>query len=177
MALFRRRATPAAPSDAPVHPTSEIRGPVVPPVDLNVPVTNPEVIEAVKAYAADPSDVRGQALDVALRRSVLLAATRISELQPTPGQPGQSTVPVGSTITIATVLDDRDRSLLALFTDWQSLEAQYGPGWDSLVLPAADAFDLALKQHAGAVLNPSGPEVSVPLEHPQLRRILAVPDA
>lgn len=159
MALFRRE--PSRPE------------PVVPPVDLDVPVTNPAVVAAVEALVADPvSYALSAALDQALRDAVFLAAGSVSEVVSDRERPGQGVVPAGSELRIHTAETEDGEELLALFTDWPSLEAFCGTGQGSFVLPAAEAFGMALS-YDGAVVNPAGPDCTVPLPPDVLRRLLA----
>lgn len=149
---------------------------LVPPVDLDVPVENPDVVAAVHALVAEPTSVAlSAALDRALAGATLLAAAAISEIVTDLTHPGQAVVPEGSEITLHSALTDDDQDLLALFTDWSSLEAFCGEGSRSLVLPGPEAFAIALKQYDGAVINPAGPGVVIPLPPDVLERLVALP--
>ena len=165
MGLFsRRRAAEEPPAPKPPPPAA-----VIPPVDLDVPVTNPELVAALVDLARAPRDEdMPRVLDL-LRSAVLLVATRIDG-------PGvvDGVMQAGSVMTVYSVLLPDDRPALALVTDWPSLRASCGDGWSALVQAPGEGWRLARGAYAGgAVLNPAGPEVIFPLDPPRIDVLLA----
>jgi hypothetical protein len=142
--------------------------PLAPPVDLSVPVTNPELLAAL---TAPERDVR-QLLSALLKATFLMAV----QYSHPDGRPAieQGVMRVGSQITTFGVSDDADNELLTLFTDADALAAAAGPGWGGQVIPAVDALELAAKRYGGrAVINPNGPVATMELTPEQTADLLS----
>lgn len=130
---------------------------MTPPVDLDTPVTNPALIAAMEGLGAGP---RQAAIDTLLRelnRAVYLVATILDQAKITERSPGQVTFEKGSLIKVRFVTDSDDRPLLPLFTDWDAIRKWTSDPVSSLVMPANQAWDFALQQYQGVVINPGGP--------------------
>jgi len=185
--MFRRRkrseATPpptatfppvAVPTEttapAPAAPAPEPREPVTPPVDLDVPVTNPELlarlVECVRTGTWDQPTMQAQ------RDAVYVLATQISG-------PGivDGVMQAGTRITLFHVLDDQDRPAVAAFTDWDALRAVLGddPSWSGMVETGEGVLALAGSAGyvGGVVINPGSPESQFALTPERLERLHA----
>ncbi|MDX6200339.1 MAG: hypothetical protein QOJ79_3490 [Actinomycetota bacterium] len=165
MALFGKKGQPGA---VPTKP--DPANPLAPPVDLSVPVTNPELLAAL----TDPEQDTKRLLQALVRATFLMA---VQYTHPD-GRPAieDGMMRVGSRITILSVRDEADNDLLALFTDADALHASVGPtGWGGQVIQAVEALELAAAQHGGrAVINPDGPVATWRLEPDQVAHLLAV---
>jgi hypothetical protein len=143
--------------------------PLAPPVDLSVPVTNPELVAAM----AEPEQDTERLLTALVKATFLMA---VQHSHPD-GRPAieNGFMRAGSVITIWSVRDQDDNDLLTLFTDADALRATTGPtGWGGQIIQAVDALELAAKRHGGhAVINPNGPGPTWELQPYQVERILA----
>jgi hypothetical protein len=59
------------------------------------------------------------------------------------------------------VTDSHDRSLLALFTDWEAMRSWTNEPVSSMIMPANQAWDFALAHYQGVVINPAGPSLEL----------------
>ena len=112
---------------------------------------------AVAALVDDPENLeKSAALDEALRAATLLLAgdTHEEELHPFAAES-----PDGLT-------------LLAAFSDETALRAFVQQSCDVAEVPSADVFALGLHAYEGVVLDPAGPEITVPLPQDVLERLL-----
>lgn len=144
---------------------------VTPPVDLNKPVENPELVaKLVRSRQSRTREDLQQALQM-LRDATFLMATQFSHPD---GGPAivDGTIRKGALIKLHTVLLPDDRSALAVFTDWPSLRAAVGedPAWSSLVETGEQVFRTGLlpAYPGGVVINPSGPEATFAMEPAQI---------
>jgi hypothetical protein len=146
---------------------------VVPPVDLNQPVENPELVAAITAFANDPNPTTELAMQRAFNRAVFLGAADFTGATVTPaasGEAGQSVIQPGSRIGLRSA--ERDGlSFLAVFTDWPAIRKFTDAHVDGLVLPSADVITMGLSDYDGVVLNPAGPYLE--LTHDELGAIRA----
>lgn len=144
--------------------------PAVPPVDLDAPVTNPGLLAALNAFAADQSEDHLDGLLTELNQAVYLVATLLDEanVQET-DTPGDIVFKKGSVIQVIAAADDDGNSLLPLFTDWDAIKLWTQDPVQTLVMPAADAWSFALGDYNGVIINPAGP--SLPLNRPQVEEL------
>jgi hypothetical protein len=117
-------------------------GPVIAPVDLATPVENPALVEQIKRGLESYAEAEMARTMQMLRDAVLLMATQTIHPDGGPAYTDQ-TLRAGSRMTIYAVQLADDRTALAVFTDWPALHAAVYPG--------------------GVVVNPFGPEVTLPV--------------
>ncbi len=132
---------------------------VVPPVDLNKPVENPDLLAALKEFEANQSEQFQQELFRQLASANFLVPFFPDEMQTTPGsQPGQMTIEKDSLLKIPACADRDGKDHLPLFTDWAAIQAWVDKPVSTLVMPASDAWSFVLSQphYAGAFVNPAG---------------------
>lgn len=142
----------------------------VPPVDLNQPVENPDLLNAIAAFANQRGPETLHQLQVQLVRAVYLVPMLTDAAVPTPGGPaGQVTLQQGSQLKLLTCQDPDGHSILPLFTDWQQIHAWTDEPVSTLVMPAADAWAFIIRggNFAGAVVNPAG--MALPLNSGMIR--------
>ncbi len=139
---------------------------IVPPVDLDTPVTNPGLTGAIDALCAKRDEASLMAFVQQLLQANFLVATMLDEAQMRNTGGGQGTFQKGSLIKVLCVADANDRNLLPLFTDWDAIRAWTSEPVASMVMPGSQAWDFALSGYDGAVINPGG--VALPLTRDQL---------
>lgn len=149
---------------------------VTPPVDLDKPVENPELVAQLIRARQSRTQADLQKTLHMLRNAVFLMATQFSHPDGGPAI-ADGKVRKGSIIKIHTVLLRDDRSALAVFTDWPSLRAAVGedPAWSSLVETGEGIFKTALlpATPGGLVINPSGPVATFAMDPEQIAWTLA----
>ena len=129
--------------------------PVVPPVDLNVPVTNPRLVAAILKHQKAQTNETAAELFSELKASVFLVAILLDK-PPAQTSETQALFKKGDKIAIVEVLDNNDNRLLALFTDHSELKRFTNEANSTLVMPAKDAMTFVLeKEFAGLVVNPA----------------------
>lgn len=144
------------------------KAPARPPVDLNKPVENPALVQALERVAGDDSDDAKDALVRELQRANYLAAIIADEMKTTSPEPGMTTIKAGSVIKFVTCEKD-GQHFLPLFSDWAAIRAYTDQNVSTLVLPASEAWSFALDDDAyqGIVINPA--HNALPLELPMVR--------
>ncbi len=130
---------------------------VTPPVDIDTPVTNPALTAAMARLGEGGDQAAIEAVLRELNRAVYLVAILLDEASVTTTSPGQATFNKGSVIKVLNCADSNDRPLLPLFTDWDAIRKWTNTSVSTLVMPADQAWDFALSQYQGAVINPAGP--------------------
>ncbi|MGI9166891.1 MAG: SseB family protein [Pyrinomonadaceae bacterium] len=129
--------------------------PVVPPVDPDVPVTNPRFVSAIRKHQIGPTNETAAELIGELKESVLLVAIILDKPLAKVSE-GQVLFKKGDTFAVVTVTDDSDNRLLALFTDHPELQRFTNQANSTLVMPAEEAMTFVLeKGYAGLVVNPA----------------------
>jgi SseB protein N-terminal domain len=126
---------------------------VTPPVDLDKPVDNPELVaQLIRARQSRTQEDLHRTLQM-LRDAVFLQATQFSHPDGAPAIAG-GTIRAGTVIKLHTVLLPDDRSALAVFTDWPSLRAAVGddPAWSSLVETGEAVFRMGSSRPIRAAL-------------------------
>jgi len=143
---------------------------VIPPVDLDTPVTNPRLVSALNSFATDQSDTQLNALLIELNNAVYLVATLLDEANvKETATPGNVILEKGSVIKVITASDSDDNPLLPLFTDWDAIKLWTQDPVQTLVMPARDAWAFALNGYTGVIINPAGP--CLPLNRPQIEEL------
>jgi hypothetical protein len=128
------------------------------PIDLNKPVENPKLVEALEQMLLDPSNQAKDVLLVELNRAIYLAVIFTDEMHTTaPDENGRATVKEKSLLKVLHITDERGNAHLPLFTDWGAIRKYLREPVDTLVLPAADAWSWALttSAYSGIVINPA----------------------
>lgn len=142
-------------------------------VDLNRPVTNPALMQAMSRVAKDGSDASKDALLAELQRANYLVAIYSDRLSPGQKQrDGLMLIPKGRQMDVITAGKDGKHYLL-LFTDWEALSAYTDKAVSVWVLPARDAWDFVLqdKTFDGVVINPA--HNALPLQRPMVEYLRA----
>jgi SseB protein N-terminal domain len=130
--------------------------PVVPPVDLSVPVTNPCLVAAIEKHQKAQSKQTAEELFGELKDAVFLVAI-ILDNPPVKVSEGQSLFNRGDKIAVVEVRDNKDSRLLALFTDHTELQRFANRANSTLVMRTKDAMSFVLdKDYSGLVVNPAG---------------------
>lgn len=138
---------------------SNVSEEVRPPVDLNRPVENPELVKAIDALMTHDCEQTRHNLGLEVRKAVYLLPFLADEdfHASDPDSEGQTIIKKGSLMKILHVSDAQGDSHLALFTDWGQIGAWTKEAVNTLVLPAKDAWAFALNgPYAGVVINPGG---------------------
>jgi hypothetical protein len=160
------RPAPEAPAEAAPAPA-----PVVPPVDLNVPVTNPRLVAAIRKHQQSGNNQTAAELFAELKSAVLLAAIVLDQ-PPEKTSQGQAVFKAGSRIAVVEISDNDNQRLLALYTDHEELRRFTQHANSTLVLPTKDAMSFVLdKGYAGLVVNPAS-EATLRLDAPFIRRVI-----
>ena len=159
----------------PIYMDNHIRetiGP--PPVDIKEAVTNPDLVAAIKALSSDNSDEAKDLVLAELNKSNFLAAILTDEMHSSePDKDSKTTIEKDSIIKIISAADSDGNEYLPLFTDWNQISKYCKQPVNSLVLPAPDAWDWAVKmgKYAGVVVNPA--ENALPLNVGQIKYLRA----
>lgn len=141
-----------------------------PPVDVNVAVTNPNLVAAIERLKGDVSDEAKDALLVELNKSNYLAAIFTDEMHASePDENGKSVIEKDSTIKVLNTSDNNGNIYLPLFTDWDALRKYIDQPVNTLVFPPQDAWHWALEMgdYHGIVINPA--ENALPLNKEQIQ--------
>ncbi len=140
---------------------------VVPPVDLNKPVKNPNLVAALAAYAADPSEPSQRELFRQLNLANFLVPFFDDEFRTTPGsKTGQMTIEKDSLLKIPSCEDRDGKNHLPLFTDWEAIQDWTDQTVSTLVMTASDAWSFVLSHldYEGAFVNPAGSRLQLSRE-------------
>lgn len=139
------------------HPLPEASKPAT---DINIPVTNPELVHAIEAFRATPTPETEQAMVEALRPALFLVPFE-GDLGPRQETADGKTVLLqGATINFPLLSDPQGQPLNIAFTDWEELYRwRSEPNQKTLVSPFTDLASLALNENSrsiGVMINPSG---------------------
>ncbi len=151
---------------------SQTNAGIGPPVDLNTPVENPALVAALARVAAENTDDAKDALLAEIQQANYLAAMLTEGLSRSAGdQPGQVTIEQGSKLGVLCA-ESEGRNFLVLFSDWAAIKAYTDLKVSGWVLPARDAWALALQgeTYDGVVINPA--HNALPMERPLLEFLL-----
>jgi SseB protein N-terminal domain len=140
---------------------------VTPPVDLDTPVTNPGLVEAIDAFAMAQGPQQLDALLRELTRAVFLVAALMdkSRMQQS-GQAGQVTIQAGSQIGVLEAVGPDGKRSLPLFTDWDAIAKYTNRPVSAVAMPAHQAWGFATEKYDAAIVNPGGP--ALPLDRDQV---------
>lgn len=141
-----------------------------PPVDVNVAVTNPNLVAAMKRLKIDTSTAAKDALLLELNKSNYLVAIFADEMYTSePDENGQSVIEKDSIIKVLNTSDGNGNMYLPLFTDWDALRKYIAQPVSTLVFPPQDAWHWALEmgEYHGIVINPA--ENALPLNKGQIQ--------
>ena len=135
-----------------------------PPIDVNIAVTNPNLVAAMERLKTDTSDGAKDALLLELNQQNYLVAIFADDLYTSgPDENGESKVEEDSTIKVISTSDGNGNMYLPLFTDWETLTKYIDQPVIILVFPPQDAWYWTLKmgKYHGVVINPG--ENALPL--------------
>jgi hypothetical protein len=140
--------------------------PTTPPAGVDQPVENPELSAALQQFVTNRDSRAEQELAQQLRRAVFLVPMLADELRIANGvEPGSQVMEPGSRIKLISCVDAAGAQHLPLFTDWPAIRAWTEQQVSTLVIPAAQAWEMVLgnDQYAGAVVNPGAGAHALPL--------------
>lgn len=127
------------------------------PVDVNKPVENPKLVAAIDRLLSDSSNKAKDELLLELNRANFLAAIFTDEMHTSePDKDGKTVIEKDSLIKVLNTSDADGNTYLPLFTDWKEIKKYIDKPVNTLILPASDAWDWALKMgdYHGIVINP-----------------------
>ena len=151
--------------------TMKTSTPIVSPVDLNIPVTNPYLVAAIQQHQSAQSNDTAVELFRELKVSVLLAGV-ILDNAPVKTSESQALFKKGDKIGFIEVRDKNDKKLLALFTDQDELQHFTNKANSTFVMPTKQAMNFVLeKNYDGLVVNPAG-TASLRLDTPFIRTVV-----
>jgi hypothetical protein len=152
--------------------TEPAREKVIPPVDLNVPVTNPGLVAALARHRDAKTSESEAEIRAEFKRAVFLVAIHLDR-PPTPTSEGQAVFETGQKISVVQVEDAQGKSLLALFTDHAEKLLFTSQSNSTLVMPAKEAMTFALGSgYSGLVVNPAT-LATMRLDSPDIRSMLS----
>jgi hypothetical protein len=140
-----------------------------PPVDVNTPVTNPNLVAAMQRLKMDSSNDAKDALLVELNKANYLVAIFSDEMRTSePDKDGTVTVEKDSIIKVLNTSDGNGNMYLPLFTDWEAIGKYIDKPVNTLIFPSHDAWHWALNmgEYHGVVINPA--EDALPLSRAQI---------
>lgn len=150
---------------------SKVTSKINPPVDLNVPVTNPRLVAAIFKHQKCQTNETAVELFGEMKNAILLAGI-ILEKPPTPTTEAESVFVKGDKIGFVEVIDNNEKRLLALFTDHSELQSFTNQANSTLVMPPKDAMSFVLdKEYDGFVINPAG-KATLRLDAPFIRDVI-----
>ncbi len=128
-------------------------------VDVNKPVTNPKLVEAITKLYSAPGASSDALFENEMRAAHFLAPVIIDPPGASGEKPELSTLPKGTTISFPMLTNSDNVSFYPAFTDWQELRKwQNKPDQQTLILSLEDLSHM-VKEHAGCggfVINPFG---------------------
>jgi hypothetical protein len=111
---------------------------IIPPVDLNKPVENPNLVVALKEFETNRSEEAQQELFRQLACANYLVPFFPDEMQTTPSsKSGQVNIEKDSLLKIPACADRDGKDHLPLFTDWPAIQAWIDKPVSTLVMPAS----------------------------------------
>ncbi len=141
-----------------------------PEIDINKPVENPALVASMLRLAKSPTQEARSQLTIELNKAVYLAAVYTDEMHASePDEEGKTEIEKDSVIKVLITSDDQGNPYLPLFTDWNAIGKYISKPVNSWVLPAEDAWHMALNggDYHGIIINPG--ENSLPLNINQIR--------
>ncbi len=127
--------------------------------DLDKPVENPQLSEALAGHASMPSDETWRELLIQVSRANYLVAVLDDETNiELDQQPDTTVIKKGSRLAILFCQNDQGQKLATLFTDREQIQAWTDQRVSTLVMPAEQAWEFVASQsmYDGVVINPAG---------------------
>jgi len=128
-------------------------------VDVNVSVSNPDLVEAIEAYSREQSELLLQALYSSLKVAHLLVPIEGGFEKGEPNPDGSTTLKQDTRIAFPMIEDSEGNLWYAAFTDWSSLCTWRNiENEETLIFPFSDFPHMILKgddNSAGLVINPA----------------------
>lgn len=146
---------------------------VAPPIDVNVAVTNPNLVAAMYRLKTDTSNNAKDDLLLELNKSNYLVAIFADEMHVSePDENGETVIEKDSLIKVLNTSDEQGNMYLPLFTDWDALCKYIDQPVSTLVFPPQDAWHWALEmgEYHGIVINPA--ENALPLNKGQIQYLM-----
>jgi hypothetical protein len=151
---------------------------VVPPVDLNKPVENPECKAAISEFIKSGTKLPQIGFLSILNKANYLIAVLI---EPTPEKDSQAikeefgtriSFKPGTVLKLLSCTDPEKNNYLAVFTDWEEIKKFTNVPVNTLVMPGKDLWAFALKDnlYKGIIINPSG--IPIRLNNLQMEHLL-----
>jgi len=135
-----------------------------PPVDVNKPIENPGLVEAVSHFdPAKPVTAQSEIVRQLNTGNYLIPIIRV-HIPTSPKDPdGSAIVTQDTQIKVMQAPDAAGKPCLPLFTDWRALRAWNRSDLSTLVMPAKAAWDFVLSHevYSGAILNPGERSVTL----------------
>lgn len=145
-----------------------------PPIDVNVAVTNPNLVAAMQRLKSDTSNAAKDALLLELNKSNYLVAIFTDEMHTSePDENGQAVIEKDSLIKVLNTSDSAGNMYLPLFTDWDALRKYITQPVSTFVFPPQEAWHWALEmgEYHGIVINPA--EDALPLNKGQIQYLMS----
>ncbi len=133
-------------------------------IDVNTPVTNPDLVAAMQRLKVDDGEETTNALLLALNQANFLVVVFTDEMNTTKSdEDGVVVVNEGSLIKVLTTTDSNGDMYLPLFTDWEAIGKRMDKPVNAFVFSSQDAWHWALNmgEYQGIVINPA--EDALPL--------------
>jgi hypothetical protein len=128
-----------------------------PPVDVNKPIENPSLVEAVSHFdPAKPITAQPEIVRQLNTANYLIPIIRV-QIPTGPKAPdGSAIVTQDTQVKVLQARDAAGKPCLPLFTDWRALRVWNKSDLSTLVMPAKAAWDFVLSHdvYSGAILDP-----------------------
>lgn len=132
-------------------------------IDINKPVSNPELVHAIEAFLAEQTQQNEQVMVALLKTAYFLMVFDGNLIHDTPDAEGRITIQAKSTLELPMFSNSEGKSLHFAFTDWAALgEWNNAPNQNTLVVQLDDIASMVLSEKldcAGAVINPCGQDL------------------
>lgn len=116
-----------------------------PPVDVNKPVENPNLVEAMSHFdTARPVAAQPEVMRQLNAANYLIPIIRVHIPTTPKGPDGSAVVTQDTQIKIVQATDTSGKPCLPLFTDWRALRAWNNSDLSTFVMPAKTAWDFVL---------------------------------
>lgn len=132
-------------------------------IDINKPVSNPELVHAIEAFMAEQTQQNEQAMVALLKTAYFLMVFDGNLIHDPPDAEGRITIQAKSTLEFPMFSNSEGKPLHFAFTDWGALgKWSDTPNQDTLVVQLDDIASMVLSEKldcVGVVINPCGQEL------------------
>ncbi len=125
--------------------------------DIKVPITNPDLKIAFNEFYKNKSDENFINIINGIFKAKFLAITINDEVKSTKNDDGTTTIHEGSLIKFLLFNNEENGAVLPLFTDWSEVDLSIkdrDETYQGLIMPSYEAFNFALSDYDGLVINP-----------------------